>query len=93
MGRSVLAQEIGKRQPFDFPAEEALLNLMRSCSVLSAPSELLFKQHGISPPKYNILRILRRCVAREFLRANPMQASQGSAPREVILSSFLVQTA
>jgi DNA-binding MarR family transcriptional regulator len=59
MSRSVLAEEIKKKLPFDSAAEEALLNLMRTCSVLSAPSEQLFKQHGISPPKYNILRILR----------------------------------
>jgi len=59
MPRSVLAEEIKKKQPFENPAEEAMLNLMRTCSVLSAPSEQLFKQHGISAPKYNILRILR----------------------------------
>src|SRR5437763_13227347 len=59
MPRSALADEIKKRPPFDNPAEEAMLNLMRTCSVLSAPSEQLFKRHGISPPKYNILRILR----------------------------------
>ena len=41
-----------------------------------------------------ILRILRRDIPREFLRANATQAgSSGSAPREVILSSFLVQAA
>lgn len=59
MPRSVLADEIKKKQPFELPAEEAMLNLMRTCSVLSGPSERLFKVHGISPPKYNILRILR----------------------------------
>jgi DNA-binding MarR family transcriptional regulator len=59
MTRSVLAEEIKKKQPFDSAAEEALLNLMRTCSVLSASSEQLFKKHGISPPKYNIMRILR----------------------------------
>jgi DNA-binding MarR family transcriptional regulator len=59
MARSVLAQEIKKRQPFDSPAEEAYLNLLRTHAVLSAPTEQLFKKHGISPPKYNILRILR----------------------------------
>src|SRR4051812_30839991 len=59
MARSVLADEIKKKQPFENPAEEAMLNLMRTCSVLSGPSEQLFKQHGISAPKYNILRILR----------------------------------
>ena len=59
MTRSALAEEIKKKQPFDSAAEEALLNLMRTCSVLSTPSEQLFKKQGISPPKYNILRILR----------------------------------
>jgi len=55
----VLAQEIKKRQPFDSVAEEAYLNLLRTHAVLSGHSEVLFKKHGISPPKYNILRILR----------------------------------
>jgi len=59
MPRSVLADEIKKKLPFENPVEEAVLNLMRTCSVVSAPSEQLFKQFGISPPKYNILRILR----------------------------------
>lgn len=56
---SVLAQEIKKRDPFASPAEEAYLNLLRTHAVLTAHSEQLFKNHGISPPKYNILRILR----------------------------------
>ena len=54
-----LATEIKKRQPFDCPAQEAYLNLLRTHSVLIGPVEHLFKQHGISPAKYNILRILR----------------------------------
>jgi DNA-binding MarR family transcriptional regulator len=54
-----LAAEIKKRQPFDCPAQEAYLNLIRTHSVLLGPIEQLFKQHGISPAKYNILRILR----------------------------------
>ena len=54
-----LAAEIKKRQPFDCPAQEAYLNLLRTNSVLQGPIEQLFKQHGISPAKYNILRILR----------------------------------
>jgi DNA-binding MarR family transcriptional regulator len=54
-----LAAEIKKRQPFDCPAQEAYLNLLRTHSVLLGPVEQLFKQHGISPAKYNILRILR----------------------------------
>ena len=54
-----LAAEIKKRHSFDCPAQEAYLNLMRTHSVLLGPMELLFKQHGISAAKYNILRILR----------------------------------
>ena len=38
-----------------------------------------------------VLRILRRGIPREFLRASPTHTSQTNAPREVILSSFLVQ--
>ncbi len=56
---NTLAEEIKKRLPFESPAEEAFLNLMRTHAVLTGPSEKLFKQHGISPAKYNILRILR----------------------------------
>jgi DNA-binding MarR family transcriptional regulator len=54
-----LAAEIKKRQPFDCPGQEAYLNLVRTYSTLHAPMEKLLKQHGISPAKYNILRILR----------------------------------
>lgn len=59
MARSVLAEEIKKRLPFESPAEEAYLNLARTYAQLTGPSETLFKRHGISPAKYNILRILR----------------------------------
>jgi len=54
-----LAAEIKKHLPFNSPAEEAYLNLVRTHSVLMGPIEQLFKQPGISPTKYNILRILR----------------------------------
>jgi DNA-binding MarR family transcriptional regulator len=54
-----LAQEIKKRQPFDCPSQEAYLNLMRTHAVLIGPIDQLFKTQGISPAKYNILRILR----------------------------------
>ena len=59
MPGSVLALEIKKRDPFASPAEEVFLNLLRTHAVLCTASEQLFKTHGISPPKYNILRILR----------------------------------
>jgi DNA-binding MarR family transcriptional regulator len=54
-----LAAEIKKREPFNCPCQEAYLNLMRTHSELLGPMERLFKEHGISAAKYNILRILR----------------------------------
>src|ERR1700722_19590265 len=62
MPGSVLAQEIKKRDPFTSQAEEVYFNLLRTHAFLSAPSEQIFKSHGISQPKYNILRILRRAA-------------------------------
>jgi DNA-binding MarR family transcriptional regulator len=55
----VLKDEIKKRRPFESPSEEAYLNLLRTTAVLSADFEQLFKEHGLSEPKYNVLRILR----------------------------------
>ena len=54
-----LAQEIGKRKPFDMPAEEAHLNLIRTHAWLTEQSAGLFKRHGLSDSQYNVLRIVR----------------------------------
>ncbi|MDB5296645.1 MAG: transcriptional regulator [Phycisphaerales bacterium] len=54
-----LKDEIKKRKPFDSPAEEAFLNLLRTHGVMTAELDHVFKQFGVSEPKYNILRILR----------------------------------
>lgn len=54
-----LQNEIKKRKPFEYPAEEAYLNVMRTQSVLLAECEAVLKQFGLSEPKYNALRILR----------------------------------
>lgn len=54
-----LKDEIKKRHPFQNPAEEAYLNLLRTHAVLSAEVEAIMKAHGLSEPKYNVLRILR----------------------------------
>ena len=59
MSPTSLADEIKKRHPFSSPAEEVCLNLIRTQSVLTCPVHHLFKEHGISHTKYNILRILR----------------------------------
>lgn len=54
-----LQQEIGKKQPFDLPEQEAFLNLIRTASFLSADFDALFKKHGLTNAQYNVLRILR----------------------------------
>jgi DNA-binding MarR family transcriptional regulator len=54
-----LKDEIKKKNPFESPSEEAYLNLLRTHCVLMAEVEELFKAHGLSEPKYNVLRILR----------------------------------
>jgi len=60
---SPLARAIGKRQPFDSPAVEAFLSVMRTASWLGAPVERLLKGHDLSAATYNLLRILRGAAA------------------------------
>jgi DNA-binding MarR family transcriptional regulator len=59
MARSVLQAEIKKQHPFDSIEQEVALNLSRTHDVLTAGFSRLFKERGISPPLYNVLRILR----------------------------------
>lgn len=54
-----LGDEIGKRDPFDHPAHEALLSVMKTHDQLAAQHAGLFAEHDLSSPLYNILRILR----------------------------------
>jgi DNA-binding MarR family transcriptional regulator len=56
---SKLQDQIKKKRPFEAPEEEAYLNLLRTHSELYAEFHQLFKDAGISEPKYNVLRILR----------------------------------
>jgi DNA-binding MarR family transcriptional regulator len=59
MAMSALQQELGKRNPFDSPQQEALLNLVRTQDYLHQRFARLFEEHGLSGPQYNVLRILR----------------------------------
>ncbi len=59
MADSVLGAEIKQRKGFDSPQEEAMLNLLRTHSVLMGISSTLLKERNLSLPLYNILRILR----------------------------------
>ncbi len=56
---STLAQELGKKNPFDLPEEEALLNIVRTSAALSIAFEREFRQYDITDSSYNVLRILR----------------------------------
>lgn len=56
---SALAEEIGKRDAFVLPEEEAMLNVLRTAYRLQAPFDRLFREHGLSAPLYNVLRIVR----------------------------------
>jgi DNA-binding MarR family transcriptional regulator len=59
MTRSALQDEIKKRNPFDSAEQEVALNLARTADYIQGDFARLFKEHGISPPQYNVLRVLR----------------------------------
>ena len=59
MASSTLRTELKRTTPFETPHQEALLNLMRTYGILTAPFARLFKQYGITDTQYNVLRILR----------------------------------
>jgi len=53
-----LQEELGKKNPFDIPQEEAYLNLMRTADALSGQVRCLLAQYDLSEPLYNTLRIV-----------------------------------
>lgn len=54
-----LAEELGKRRPFDLPEEEALLNVVRTSAALTIAFEREFRAYDLTDASYNVLRILR----------------------------------
>jgi DNA-binding MarR family transcriptional regulator len=54
-----LAKEIRQTKPFSSAAEEAILNIQRTASVLAQAFAETLKPHGLSETQYNALRILR----------------------------------
>ena len=56
---SRLKQEIAQQQPFASPAEEALLNLMRTTDCVSRAFHRATRRWGVTSTQYNVLRILR----------------------------------
>jgi DNA-binding MarR family transcriptional regulator len=57
---STLHEELGESQPFQVPEQEAYLNLVRTHALLSDEVAELFKQHHLSQPLYNVLKVVAR---------------------------------
>ncbi len=55
----LLRQEIKQTKPFDSLSSEAFLNLQRTSDFLTKKLTDTLKPFGITPPQYNVLRILR----------------------------------
>jgi MarR family transcriptional regulator, 2-MHQ and catechol-resistance regulon repressor len=64
-----LHQELRKKRPFDSPEEEANLNIARTSDQLQNRFGKLFREFGITPSQYNVLRILRG-------EARPLQCAE-----------------
>jgi len=54
-----LKREIVQERPFSGPAEEALLNLLRTADCLNRALQHKIRPFGITATQYNVLRILR----------------------------------
>ena len=48
-----------RQQRFATPQQEALLNVMVAANYVREQSERVTREHGITLPQYNVLRILR----------------------------------
>jgi DNA-binding MarR family transcriptional regulator len=54
-----LREEIHQNKPFRSAQEEAMLNIVRTASILMDEGAQLFKPFGITVAQYNVLRILK----------------------------------
>lgn len=59
MAPRTLLEEIQQSRPFDSPADEALVALMRTATLIRRAIAQRVEPYGISPAQYNVLRILR----------------------------------
>lgn len=59
MTDSQLQRELKKRQPFDSPEVEAILNILRTSDLFHNRFGRLFREFGLTASQYNVLRILR----------------------------------
>jgi MarR family transcriptional regulator, organic hydroperoxide resistance regulator len=56
---SALQRELRQRRPFQSPAHEAVVGLMRTADVIRRHGTALVEPHGITLQQFNVLRILR----------------------------------
>ena len=54
-----LQRELKKKQPFESPQQEAVLNVLRTSDQYQVRFIRLFRPYGLTPSQYNVLRILR----------------------------------
>ena len=59
MAGGKLQQELRKQRPFETPEQEAILNLVRTTDRFEIRFARLFREYGLTPSQYNVLRILR----------------------------------
>jgi DNA-binding MarR family transcriptional regulator len=56
---SALQHELRQRRPFQSPAHEAVVGLMRTADLVRRQMTALVEPHGITLQQFNVLRILR----------------------------------
>jgi DNA-binding MarR family transcriptional regulator len=54
-----LQHELKKKRPFESPEQEAALSIVRTSDRLQIRFARLFREYGLTPSQYNVLRILR----------------------------------
>lgn len=54
-----MLSELRQTKPFAIPEEELYLSLIRTADILGRGCHAVLKDAGLSPPQYNVLRILR----------------------------------
>jgi DNA-binding MarR family transcriptional regulator len=59
MAAKLLQRELKKKHPFDSLEQEAVLNIVRTSDRFQNRFLRLFRDHGLTPSQYNVLRILR----------------------------------
>src|SRR5687767_3734572 len=59
MAKSLLQQELRKKEPFGSAEQEASLNILRTNDRLQNRLGRFFREYGLTSSQYNVLRILR----------------------------------